>query len=168
MVDLGNRLHLETKAAEVLRKSLDDIAGDDLDLIRDTMEGETSLRELISKTAESIVFDGGLVKGIGETLKALQERKDRIEKRIAIKRVASLAAMQIAEIHTLETPAGTLTRKAVPSSVLVLDEAAVPAIYWKPQDPKIDKTAIKDAIKAGEIVPGCQMSNGGETLQIRS
>lgn len=168
MADAAFALQREIEAAETLKATLQDIAGDDIDLIRDTLEGETNLRDLIAKTCEQIVTDGGLVKGIAETVKALQDRKDRIEKRISFTRTACLTAMQVAEIKTLETPAGTLTRKPVPPAALVLDEAAVPSQFWKPQDPRLDKKAVLDALKAGEAVPGCQLSNGGETLAIRS
>jgi hypothetical protein len=75
--------------------------------------------------------------------------------------------MQSGEIKTVETPAGTITRKSVPPSVLIVDEAAIPADYWKPSDPKLDKKAVGEALKAGREVPGAMMSNGGETLQVR-
>ena len=98
MDNTGHRLHVEIKAAEVLKATLQDIAGDDADLIRDTLEGETSLRELIAKSCEQVVADGGLVNGIAEAIEGLKARKDRIEKRIAFTRTACLTAMQIAEL----------------------------------------------------------------------
>jgi hypothetical protein len=75
--------------------------------------------------------------------------------------------MQSGEIRTLDTPAGTVTRKAVPPSVLILEEAEIPAEFFKPQDPKLDKKAVAEALKAGKPVPGAAMSNGGETIAIR-
>lgn len=168
MSDAVHMLSLETKAAEILKLSLQEIAGDDETLIRDTIEGETSLRPLIASACEQIITDGGLVKGIAEVIKALSDRRDRIEKRIGMTRVACLTAMQVAELRTLETPSGTLSRKSIPQSAIIMDEAAVPSGFWKPQDPKLDKKAVLDALKAGEIIPGAQLSNGGETVQIRS
>ena len=168
MDNTAHRLHTEIKAAEVLKATLQDIAGDDIDLMRDTIEGETSLRELIAKSCEHIVGDGALVNGISDAIKSLQARKDRIEKRIALTRTACLTAMQIAELKTLETPVGTLTRKSVPPSAIILDESQVPSNFWKAQDPRLDKKAVTDALKAGQDVPGCQLSNGGETLAIRT
>jgi hypothetical protein len=97
----------------------------------------------------------------------LAARRDRIEKRIALRKVAILVAMQSGEIQKIETPAGTISRKAVPPSALILDEAAIPAEFWKPQDPKLDKKAVLDALKAKQDVPGAQLSNGGETIQTR-
>lgn len=168
MTSFDHALHREIEAADVLRQTLREIAGDDDDAIRDTIEGATSLREMIAMVAADIVTDGGLVRGLTEVIKAMGERRDRIEKRIAMRRVAVMTGMESAGIKTLETPAGTLTIKAVPPSALILDEAAVPSEFWIPQDPKIDKKAILAALKAGDGVLGAQLSNGGTTLQMRS
>lgn len=167
MADVDHLLHTATRAADVLKEQLREIAGDDLDVIRDTLEGEIDLRGLISWAAEKNVEDAALVAGLTDTLKRLKERQDRIEKRIGMRRVAILAAMASGEIKSIETPVGTITRKAVPPSVLILDEAAIPSDFWKPSDPKLDKKAVGEALKAGREVPGAMMSNGGETIQIK-
>jgi hypothetical protein len=47
----------------------------------------------------------------------------------------------------------------------------VPAGFWRRGDPKLDKKALLDALKAlpkGEHIPGAELSNGGATIQIRS
>lgn len=168
MTNGDHALHREIQAADVLRQTLREIVGDDEEVIRDTIEGETSLRELIAMTAADIAADIGLVKGADEAIKAIKERKDRIEKRIAMRRVAVQTGMESAGIKTLETAVATLSLKAVPPSVLILDEAAIPSEFWEPQDPKLSKRAVLDALKAGEDVPGAQLSNGGTTLQFRS
>ena len=168
MANVDHLLHKHTRAADVLKEQIREIAGDDTDLIRDMIEGETPLRDLIAMGAEQNVIDSALVAGISEAMTTLRQRKERIEQRIELRRVALLVAMQSAEIKTIETPAGTLTRKAVPPSALILDEAAIPSGFWKASDPRLDKRAVLDALKAGNEVPGAQLSNGGETLQIRS
>lgn len=44
------------------------------------------------------------------------------------------------------------------SSVLnIIDEYIIPEKFFIPQDPKIDKTAIKAAIKAGEEIKGAEI-----------
>lgn len=166
-MDIDHALHQATKAADVLKEQLREIAGDDLEVIRDTMEGEIDLRGLISLAAEQNLADAAIVSGVDDAMSRLRERKDRYEKRIAMRRAAILAAMASGEIKTIETPSGTLTRKAVPPSVLIVDEAAIPSEYWKPSDPKLDKRAVTEAVKAGREVPGAMMGNGGETLQVR-
>lgn len=168
MADVDHLLHKHTRAAEVLKEQIREIAGEDVDLMRDMIEGETPIRDLIALGAEQNIIDAGLVKGITATMEALRQRKERIEQRIELRRVALLAAMQTAEIQKIETPAGTLSRKTVLPTALILEESEVPSQFWKPQDPKLDKKAVLDALKAGQTVPGAMLSNGGETIQIRT
>jgi hypothetical protein len=156
-----------TQAADVLKAHIREIAGDDIDVIADTIEGEIDLRGLICLAAEENLRDTTMTKAIRQMEDDLAARRDRIEKRIALRKVAILVAMQSGEIQKIETPAGTISRKAVPPSALILDEAAIPAEFWKPQDPKLDKKAVLDALKAKQDVPGAQLSNGGETIQTR-
>lgn len=167
MADIDYMLHTATQAADVLKAHLREIAGDDVEAIADTIEGEIDLRGLICLAAEQNALDVAQVNGIAGLIEDLRARKDRIEKRIAMRRVAILAAMASGEIKTIETPAGTISRKAVPPSVLILEESAIPAEFWKPSDPKLDKKAVGDALKAGREVPGAMMSNGGETISVR-
>jgi len=168
MADVDHLLHQATQAADVLKAQLREIAGDDEDVLRDTLEGEIDLKGLISEAAVQNVTDAAQVKGVADLIGQLLKRKDRIERRIAMRRVAILTAMQAGEIKKHETPAGTITRKAVPPSVLILEESQVPAEFWKASDPRLDKIAVADALKEGRDVPGACMSNGGETISIRT
>jgi hypothetical protein len=167
MTDISHRLVQETKAAEILREQIKAIAGDDEVLIADSIEGETNIHELLTRVVEQIVTDGGLVTGIDTLVKRLKERQDRIEKRIAFFRTAAASAMEVAAIKSKETPSGTVSLKAVPPSAVITDEAAIPAEYWKPVDPKLDKKAVLTALKDNIKVPGAELSNGGSTIQLR-
>ena len=167
MTDVSHRLIQETKAAEILREQIKAIAGDDEVLIADTVEGETSIHELLNRVVEQIVTDGGLVTGIETLVKRLKERQDRIEKRIAWFRTAAASAMEVAAIKSKETPSGTISLKAVPPSAVITDEAAIPSDYWKAQAPKLDKKAVLAALKDGIKVPGAELGNGGSTVQLR-
>jgi hypothetical protein len=167
MADIDYMLHTATQAADVLKEQLREIAGDDVDAIRDTIEGEIDLRGLICLAAQQNAIDVAQVNGIAALIEDLRARKDRVEKRIGMRRVAIHAAMASGEIKTIETPAGTITRKAVPPAVLILEEANIPAEFWKPSDPRLDKKAVADALKSGREVPGAIMSNGSETIQVR-
>lgn len=50
MSDTPHHLHKAIRAAEVLKATLKDIVGDDVEVIRNTIEGETDLHDLIAKT----------------------------------------------------------------------------------------------------------------------
>ena len=167
MSNIDYMLHAAIQAADVLKAQLREIAGDDEEVIHDTIEGEIDLQGLICLAAEQNSLDAASVNGIAGLIDKLRDRKDRIERRIAMRRVAILSAMQAGEIRRLETPSGTISRKAVPPSVLILEEAEIPGEFWKPADPKLDKKAVAEALKEGRVVPGATMSNGGETIQIK-
>ena len=43
-------------------------------------------------------------------------------------------------------------------SVTVFDEKAIPVEYLMPQPPKVNKTEIKNQLKAGVEIPGCELT----------
>jgi hypothetical protein len=73
--------------------------------------------------------------------------------------------MEVAGIERIECPLFRLTLKKNPPAVEVLDAEMVPSGYWvtpepKPPEARIDKTAIKNALKAGIDVPGARLVQG--------
>lgn len=72
------------------------------------------------------------------------------------------AQMEAAGIERIDCPLFRLAIKKNPPAVEVLDDKQVPAGFWvtpepKPPEARIDKTAIKNAIKSGAEVPGCRL-----------
>lgn len=163
----GYLLSKEMEAARVLREQLRDIAGDDEDAIRDTIEGETNLHEVIRRVVEEISAATANVEGIKAHIEKLKARQERLEAGIETRRAAILNAMAIGEIKKLDAGIATLSRKPVPPKLVVVDETAIPSKFWKRAEPTLDKKALTSALKDEELVPGAQMSNGGETLALR-
>lgn len=160
--------HREVEAAKVLRDQIADLASGDKDFIRDTMEGETNLREMIAALVADDASDAALVEAAEGVVKKIKSRIDRIDARRETRRALIGSALTIAELKKLETPVGTVTVKAVAPKVVIIEEADIPASYFKPQPPKLDKKALGDALNAGTEVPGASLSNGSTTIQIRS
>lgn len=160
-------LSREIEAAKVLREQIADLAAVDEDFIRDTIEGETNLHEIIAKLAASEAEDAALLDGIDALIKRLDERKARTKARIETRRALIASGMEIGLIEKLETPAGTISVKNVPPSVHIIEEADIPTRFWKPQAPKLDKKELLAALKAKETIPGAQLTNGSRTIQIR-
>ena len=161
-----HRLHNEINAATAIKDSILKLTDDD-DVIRDTLEGETSLHELIGAVLESIDDDQLIVDGCKSRVKDLTERKQRIDKRISAKKTMIEQAMIIAELPSIETPVATASIKKVPPKVIISEEAEIPTDYWKSPDPVLDKKALGQALKDGLEVPGATLSNGGVTLALR-
>jgi hypothetical protein len=166
-IDNVDRLQRETEAARILREQLADLMDGDEIAIRDTIEGETNLHELIASVAEDIATDEASVAGIKAHIETMKARKERLERRIEFRRSAILNAMSIGEVKKLELAIATLSRKPVPPKVQIVNEAEIPSQFWKRADPTLDKKAIADALKNNEQVPGATLSNGGETLAVK-
>jgi hypothetical protein len=180
----------EAMAAKALRESLLVMAGDDEELIADSVEGETSLFECFDKLLASNVADTGLVAGIEQVISDLEGRKERFKKRIEVRRELITQAMSIAELPKAERPAATLSLSKRAPSLIVTDEAAIPSSYWKVGDPKLDKKGLTEALRARAQalqdvpddpeakaaalaalppeIPGATLSNAAPTLTIRA
>ena len=161
-----NSLRRETDAAKVLLSAFADILGEDLDARRDAVEGETRLHEAVEAGLARVAAIAALQSGIATMMESLKGRLKRLTEQDAKLRVALYSAMEVANLQRLETPLGTISTRAVPPSVVVVDEALIPEQYWQVPAPVIDKAALKEALKAGPVA-GAQLSNGGATVAIR-
>lgn len=168
MADEEHKLHRQMKAAIALKHSLKETCGDDDEAMRDMIEGETDLHEMIERVVVSMDEDAMLVTGLTLRIEELTERKRRIESRIGSKRAMVEQAMVIGEVERLERPTFTLSLRNVPPKAEVAEETLIPSEYWEAQPPKLDKKALLSALKAGAQIPGATLSNGGIALQIRT
>lgn len=166
MTDVVRELTREAEAARTLLLNIRDVIGDDEQAAADAVEGETSFNEAcaaaIARLAELDTHDAALSAHI-ETLRA---RGQRFKKQAEGIRAALAAALAQADIKKLELPAATLSRRPVAPSVIVTDEASIPADFWKRGEPKLDRKALLAALKDKQDIPGATLSNGGETLAI--
>lgn len=167
MTDITHDLHEQSLAANVLLANIRDVIGDDEEMALVVIEGETDLKEAIAAAVDRISDLNAHMEALSAQIKALGERKSRFEVQGERLRAAIHVAMGQAGLRKLELPQATLSVKAVPAKVEILDEALIPSKYWKAQDPKLDKKAITDALKSKEAIPGATLSNGGETISIR-
>lgn len=140
---------------------------DDEQALLDTLDGESDFDRQVLAVLRSADNDGMLAAGIEARLDDLQARKVRLAEREQSKRAAILHAMQAADRKKVELPDATVSVRATPPSVIITDEAAIPADYLEPQPPKLSKRAIKEALQADKEVPGAILSNGGFSLSVR-
>lgn len=139
----------------------------DADLASDIAESETDLFEVIDKALAQRAVDTATVAGLDDLIGHLMARKDRIEKRADDTRQAMLSVLQVLDAKKLERPAGTISRRALPQSLIINNDADIPATYWKAGAPKLDRKTLLDDLKNGASVSGATLSNGGETVQVR-
>ncbi len=125
--------------------------------LTDALQVKAQGVEMVARAAEmhTLAIDAEIAR-----LQALKARRQKIAQGL---RDYLKLNMENAGIERIECPLFTLTLKKNPPAVEVLDEAMVPAGYWvtpepKPPTARIDKVALGKALKAGNEVPGCRLS----------
>lgn len=160
-------LHREIEAAKLLRDQLAALGQEDPDLLADMIEGETNLHEALAYLTAKINEDRAQVAGIEMYEGKIASRKKRLKTRIENCRALLALGMEVAGLKRIDTPAASVSLTAAQPKLIVTDESAIPARFWKAADPKLDMNAVKGEIKAGAVVPGCELSNGAPTVTIR-
>jgi len=156
----------EMDAARALIDTLGPMLAADPDLLLDTIEGQTDLMEIIDKMVLADLADAEAIEGLKRAAGVIAERKARAERRLEARRALIEQAMILMDQTKLKRPVATLTLSNRAPKVDVIDEAAIPSRFFK-LEPKLDRAALKDAVMAGEDVPGAVKTNGTVSLTIR-
>ena len=141
---------------------------EDLEELADTLEGLTSLNEMLAAVIRSALFDEALRDGLKQHIAAMKERLARFEQRATRKRQLALEAMAQAGLKKLQQPDFTASRRMGQPGLLVQNEAEVPASYWIPQPPKLDRQALLDDLKAGASIAGVVLGERTPSLTVRT
>jgi hypothetical protein len=152
--------------AHSYRDAADKLADLDLppEVIEDTLESLSGDLEVkATNTAMVIRNIEAMVAAIKEAEGAMAARRKALENRAARVKDYLLANMMVAGIQKVECPYFKLSVRENPPAVEVFQPELVPASFMRqpePPPPAIDKTAIKEALKAGQDVPGCKLTRG--------
>jgi len=158
--------------AREYREAADKLA--DLDLppeaIEDTLESLSGDLEVKATNTAFVIRNlEASAAAIKEAEAQMAARRKAIENRAARVRDYLLANMMVAGIQKIECPFFKLSVRDNPPAVEVYEPGLVPGEYMRqpePPPPSPDKTAIKEAMKAGVDVPGCKLTVG-KRLEIR-
>ncbi|CAA9889093.1 conserved hypothetical protein [Candidatus Methylobacter favarea] len=164
-----NKLSLYDLSSHYL-SALDTLTDPEMDLpaevINDTLEALTG--EIEDKAVNVAKFMRNMettALAIKEAEAAMAKRRKALENRVSWMKAYLKENMEKSGITKIECPYFKLSLQANPSAVTVLDEAAIPAEFKEPVISwKIDKTAIKEAIKLGKSVPGADLVNGSRLV----
>lgn len=130
----------------------------DIELIQNTLEGvECEFNEKAENIAK-------LIKTLDYEVEILKSEKERIENKIKSKAAKKdwlkeylQKQMEIAKKEKIKTPLFNISIQNNPPSVDIIDMETFKlagAKYLIPQEPKIDKRALIEDLKAGIEVPG--------------
>lgn len=132
-----------------------------------SLESETGTNDFLTDIVRRIEDTKALVVGTKDRFEDLKARKERFEHRIEVLRELAFKVMHAADLAKLELPEATLSLRAgTPQLVGDADPKDLPDELCKISR-DLNRTAIKDALKTGQTIPGFQLSNATPSLSIR-
>jgi hypothetical protein len=162
-------LNVETSRYQLVRaRLLESWPQLDEETLADTLEGITNLHEMIAAAIRSALVDEALQTGLRTRLEEMRRRLERLEDRSAKKRQLALEAMCEVGLKKLEQPDFTASARAGPFSLVVVSEGQIPAKYWVPQPPKLDRQSLLADLKRGAVIPGAGVGNPKPCLAVRT
>lgn len=152
--------------AQDYRAAAEKLADLDLDeqTIADTLEGLSGDLEVKAVNTAMVARNmQGLAAQIKEAEQAMAARRKALENRAERLTAYLLTNMQHAGISKIESPHFCISIKNNPAAVVINEPGLIPAEFMRqpePPPPVPDKTAIKEALKAGKEVPGAHLAQG--------
>ena len=139
----------DEQAAEIIEQ-INGVSSD----ISDKAENYAYIRMNLKAAADELAAKAGIFKAEADRLASMAKSKENQIKRLNER---LMFAMGLAGIRQLPTPIGKFYTQQT-TRVDVVDAWAVPKEYTTPQEPKVDKAAIKAAFsETGEIPLGCDI-----------
>jgi Siphovirus Gp157 len=159
-----NVIHYQAVRARICAEEKDI----DEQTLADTVEGLTDLHEIVAAIIRSALVDEALAAGLKERIKAMQERLERFEDRASKRRQIARDVMGETEIKKITAPDFTVSLRPGTPSLVVVDEAAIPVIFWEPQAPRLNRQELLSELKQGEPIAGVALSNPQPVLSVRT
>lgn len=143
--------------------------GDEIDSesIERMIEAGCNFKEAMQALLDELRGNDELLEGIKAREAELKERKSRLANKATRIRELVQSCMDIAGESKLVLPEATISKGKARAKVMIVREGDIPEQYIKiERKPMLND--IAKALKEGEAVEGCMLSNGGETLTIRT
>ena len=135
--------------------------------LADTVEGLTDLHEIIAAIIRSALADEALATGLKSRIADMQERLGRLQDRASKRRRIAKDVMIDLDIKKITAPDFSVSIRPGLPSLMVIDEAAVPSIYWQPSAPRLKRQELLSELKDGSEIEGVALSNPEPVLSVR-
>jgi len=136
--------------------------------LTDTVEGLTDLHEILAAIVRAALADEALATGLKGRIAEMQERLERLQERAAKRRQIVKDTMVELDLKKLTAPDFSASIRPGMPALLVIDEAAVPSIYWEPREPRLDRQGLLAELKQGAEITGVTLSNPEPVLSVRT
>jgi hypothetical protein len=139
-------------------------SGCDEQTLQDTLEAEGWDLECKAQNYGFVIrnLEAGAA-AIKQAEEQMASRRKAMENRVKMLQQRLKDGMEMAGVSKLECPYFAISIAKNPAAVEILDERQIPIEFMKiPEPPPAtpDKTAIKEALKAGQDVPGAKLTQG--------
>ena len=136
--------------------------------LTDTVEGLTDLHEILAAIVRAALADEALATGLKGRIAEMQERLERLQERAAKRRQIVKDTMVELDLKKLTAPDFSVSIRPGMPALMVIDEAAVPSIYWEPREPRLDRQGLLAELKQGAEITGVTLSNPEPVLSVRT
>ena len=136
--------------------------------LADTVEGLTDLHEILAAIVRAALADEAMATGLKGRITEMQERLERLQERGAKRRQIVKDTMVELDLKKLTAPDFSASIRPGMPALLVIDEAAVPSIYWEPREPRLDRQGLLAELKQGAEITGVTLSNPEPVLSVRT
>ena len=133
--------------------------------LSDTVEGLTDLHEILAAIVRAALADEALATGLKSRITEMQERLERLQERAAKRRQVVKDTMVELDLKKLTAPDFSVSIRPGMPALLVIDEAAVPSIYW---EPRLDRQGLLAELRQGAEITGVTLSNPEPVLSVRT
>jgi hypothetical protein len=121
--------------------------------LADTVERLTDLHEILTAVIRTALADQALASGLGIRIAEMQARRDRLQDRAVKRRQIAKDVMVELDLKKLSAPDFTASLRPGTPALMVIDEAAVPNIYWEPREPRLNRQGLANDLKHGAESP---------------
>jgi len=136
--------------------------------LADTVEGLTDLHEILTAIIRAALTDEALAVGLKGRIAEMQAGLDRLQDRASKRRQIAKDVMVELDLKKLMAPDFTASIRPGTAALMVIDEAAVPSIYWQPSEPRLNRQELANDIKLGAEIAGVALSNPEPVLSVRT
>src|ERR1700690_4495972 len=136
--------------------------------LADTVEGLTDQNEIVTAIIRAALSDEALVLGLKCRISDMQGRLDRLQDRASKRRQIARDVMVELDLKKLNAPDFTASIRVGIPSLMVINEDAVPSIYWQPSEPRLKRQELAYELKHGAEIEGVALSDPEPILSVRT
>ena len=136
--------------------------------LAETVEGLTELNEILTAVIRAALADEALARGLKGRIAEMEDRLGRLRDRASKRRQIARDVMVKLDLKKITAPDFTASIRPGTPALMVIDDAAIPSIYWEPREPRLNRQGLVAELKQGTEITGVTLSNPEPTLSVRT